>query len=141
MTDLRIVIKKTIHAPIEKVFDAWLNPQMLSKFMLPMPGMPPCDVECDPREGGRFTIVMHAGGDKLPHTGEYLEIKRPDRLVFTWESHRSIDGSTVTLNFTQIDDTSTRVELTHVKFIDEQARSDHQGGWSHILDTIDEVIN
>ena len=74
MTDLTINIKKTIHAPIEKVFDAWLNPKMLSKFMMPMPGMPESDVENDARKGGNFTIIMHAGDDKLPHTGEYLEI-------------------------------------------------------------------
>jgi len=141
MTDLTVKINKTIHAPIEKVFDAWLNPRMLSKFMLPMPGMPAPDVENDPREGGSFTIVMHAGDDKLPHTGEYLEIKRPDKLVFTWVSHRSVENSTVTLNFTKVDDHKTNISLSHVKFIDEQARSDHQGGWGNILDKIDEVMS
>ena len=141
MTDLTLTIKKTIHAPIEKVFDAWLNPEVLSKFMLPMPGMPAPDVENDPREGGNFTIVMHAGDDKLPHTGGYLEIKRPDRLVFTWVSHRSVDDSTVTLNFTKIDDNKTNISLSHVRFIDEEARSDHKGGWGNILDKLNEVTS
>ena len=141
MTDLTLSIKKTIHAPIEKVFDAWLNPEVLSKFMLPMPGMPAPDVENDPREGGNFTIVMHAGDDKLPHTGGYLEIKRPDRLVFTWVSHRSVDSSTVTLNFTKIDDNKTNISLSHVRFIDEEARSDHEGGWGNILDKLNEVMS
>ena len=40
MTDLTVTVNKTIHGSIEKVFDAWLNPKMLSKFMMPMPGMP-----------------------------------------------------------------------------------------------------
>jgi len=141
MTDLTVKINKTIHAPIEKVFDAWLNPQMLSKFMLPMPGMPASDAENDARVGGSFTIVMHAGDDKLPHTGEYLEIKRPDKLVFTWVSHRSVENSTVTLNFTKVDDRKTNISLSHVTFIDEQARSDHEGGWGNILDKIDEIIS
>ena len=140
MTDLTVTLNKTIHAPIEKVFDAWLNPKTLSKFMMPMPGMPESDVENAAREGGRFTIIMHVGDDKLPHTGEYLEINRPDKLVFTWESHRSVDNSTVTLNFTKIDDNKTNVSLSHVKFIDETARSDHEGGWGNILDKLNEVI-
>jgi uncharacterized protein YndB with AHSA1/START domain len=140
MTDLILNLSKTIHAPIEKVFDAWLDPKMLSIFMLPMPGMPAPDVENDPREGGNFTIVMHAGDDKLPHTGEYLEIKRPDRLVFTWVSHRSVDNSTVTLKFTKIDDNETNISLSQIRFIDEEARSDHEGGWGNILDKLDEVM-
>ncbi len=36
MTDLIVNISKTIQAPIEKVFDAWLNPETLSQFILPM---------------------------------------------------------------------------------------------------------
>ena len=38
MTDLTVNLSKTIHAPIEKVFDAWLDPKTLSQFVLPMRG-------------------------------------------------------------------------------------------------------
>jgi uncharacterized protein YndB with AHSA1/START domain len=141
MTELTVNISKIIDAPIEKVFDAWLNPKMLSKFMTPMPGMPESDVENDARQGGSFTIIMHVGDDKLPHTGKYLEINRPNKLVFTWASHRSLDDSTVTLNFTKLDDHKTKISLSHVKFIDEQARSDHEGGWSSILDKLSDVMS
>ena len=140
MTDLTVTLNKTIQASIEKVFDAWLNPKTLSKFMMPMPGMPASDVENDASEGGSFTIIMHVGDEKLPHTGEYLKINRPDELVFTWASHRSVDNSTVTLNFTKIADNKTNVSLSHVKFIDEAARSDHEGGWSNILDKLNEIL-
>lgn len=141
MNDLTVNVNKTIHAPIEKVFDAWLNPKMLSLFMMPMPGMAESDIENDAREGGDFTITMHVGNEGLPHTGKYLEINRPDKLVFTWASHRSVDNSIVTLNFTKIDDKNTNISLSHVKFIDEEARSDHQGGWGNILDKLDDVMN
>lgn len=140
MTELLVSIDKTINAPIEKVFDAWLNPKMLSLFIMPMPGMPKPDVENYAREGGKFTIIMHAGDDKLPHTGEYLEIDRPNKLVFTWVSHCSVDNSTVTLNFTKIEDNKTNISLSHIKFIDEETRSDHEGGWSNILDKLNDVM-
>ena len=142
MTDLTINIHKTINAPIEKVFDAWLNARMLSKFMRGMPDMPESDVETDAREGGNFTIIMHYRGEKIPHTGKYLEISRPDKLVFTWASQYSVvDNSTVTLNFTRIDDNKTNISLSHVKFIDEESRSGHEEGWSNILDKLNEVMS
>jgi uncharacterized protein YndB with AHSA1/START domain len=141
MTDLTVNIEKIINAPIEKVFDAWLNPKMMSTFMMGMPGMPESDVETDAREGGSFTIIMHYRGEKLPHTGKYLEISRPDKLVFTWVSHHSVvDNSTVTLDFIKTDDNKTNITLSHVKFIDEEARSAHEGGWGHILDKLNEII-
>lgn len=141
MTDLTVNINKTIHAPIEKVFDAWLNPKTLSQFILPMPGMPVPQVETDAREGGDFTIIMQVGDDKIPHTGKYLEINRPDKLVFTWESPCSIDNSTVTLIFSAVDKNKTDVELTHVRFIDEETRADHEGGWGNILDKLNDVLS
>ena len=140
MTDLTVNLNKTINAPIEKVFDAWLDPEMLAQFILPAPGMSQPEVENDAREGGRFTIIMHVGDDKIPHTGSYLTIDRPRRLVFSWESPYSIDDSTVTLDFKAIDANTTNVELTHVKFLHEETRSDHEGGWGNILDKLHELF-
>lgn len=139
MTDLTVNLTRTINAPIERVFDAWLDPEMLSRFILPAPEMPSPEVENDPREGGRFCIIMHVGDDKLPHTGTYLTLQRPHKLVFSWESAYSTDDSTVTLDFTALDDARTQVELTHVRFLHEEARSDHEGGWGRILDVLAEV--
>jgi len=102
MNDLTVKVTKIIHAPIERVFDAWLNPETLSQFILPMPGMPQPQTETDACEGGNFTIIMQVGDDKIPHTGKYLEISRPNILVFTWESPFSTDGSTVTLKFSDL---------------------------------------
>ena len=93
MNELTLSVSKTIHAPIERVFDAWLEAEMLTQFILPMPGMPQPEVENEAVEGGRFNIVMQVGEDKVPHSGTYLEINRPDRLVFSWESPFSIEGS------------------------------------------------
>lgn len=140
MTDLKINLTKTIHAPIEKVFDAWLDPAILTQFVLPSPGMPQPDVENEPKEGGRFTIIMHVGDDKIPHSGSYLTIDRPRRLVFTWESPYSTDDSQVSLDFTSLDENTTSIEFTHVKFISEEARSDHEGGWTAILDALAECL-
>lgn len=140
MNELTVNVSKNIKAPIERAFDAWLNPEILSKFMLPAPGMPEPHVELEGKEGGRFTILMLVGEDKLPHTGEYQEISRPYKLVFSWNSPFSADGSTVTVNFTALDEDHTLVELTQVKFLDERARDNHINGWGNILDTLSDKM-
>ena len=141
MAELSVNISKTIHAPIEKVFDAWLNPNMLSKFMRGMPDMSETDVEIDAREGGRFTFTMNLGDEKIPHTGTYLEISRPDKLFFTWQSQYSVvDNSTVTLIFNKMGENRTNISLSHVRFIDEEARSGHEEGWGNVLDELNEVM-
>lgn len=140
MTDLSVNISKTVNAPIERVFDAWLDPAMLTRFILPAPGMPQPQVETDPREGGHFSIIMQVGDEQIPHKGTYLTLERPQRLAFSWESPFSSDDSVVTLEFESIDAETTRVDLTHVKFANEEARDNHAGGWSNILDQLGEIL-
>ncbi len=140
MTDLTVNLEKIVNAPIERVFDAWLDPQLLRQFILPAPDMPPPEVSNDPREGGRFEIIMHVGDDRLPHTGTYLTLERPHRLEFSWESAYSTDDSRVMLEFSAVGDQATRIRLTHVRFLHEEARSDHEGGWGNILDRLAEAV-
>ncbi len=141
MNDLVLSVNKVINAPIEKVFDAWLDAKMLAKFILPMPGMPEPEVKNDPKQGGNFTIIMHVGENDIPHTGEYLEVSRPNKLVFSWVSPFSSDDSIVTIDFIKLADNVTEVKLTHVRFIDEEARSDHEGGWTNILEALNGLIS
>jgi len=42
----------------------------------------------DVRVNGRYTIVMKGPSGDVVHTGQYLVIERPRRLVFTWVSTR-----------------------------------------------------
>ena len=140
MTDLTVSVSKTINAPAERVYDAWLDPALLTRFILPAIGMPQPEVGNDPREGGRFEIVMHVGDERIPHRGTYLELKRPERIVFSWESPYSTDDSRVTLEFSAVGDGQTRVELTHIRFLNEEARDNHEGGWRNILDALDGIL-
>ncbi len=79
MTELTMNIDKIINASIEKVFDAWLNSKLMSRFMRSMPEMSTSEVEIDARVGGNVggncTVIMHLGDRNIPHTGTYLQIK------------------------------------------------------------------
>jgi uncharacterized protein YndB with AHSA1/START domain len=135
MTDLTLTVERTINAPQEDLFNAWLNPDMLRKFMMPAPGMNVPKASNDPKTGGTFDIVMQAGDNEIPHSGTYREISPHDRIVFTWVSPYSVDDSTVTLTFNPVAE-GTQVTLTHIRFVDEESRDNHQGGWMGILDAL-----
>lgn len=139
MTELTCKVSRTIAAPPEAVFNAWLDPTMLAKFMIPGEGMTVPKAEVDAREGGRFDIVMAGDEKEIPHGGEYKVIRPHSQIVFTWESPFSTDGSTVTLDFLPAGD-GTEVTLTHVKFPDEQSRDNHEAGWTRILGELDTAL-
>jgi uncharacterized protein YndB with AHSA1/START domain len=139
MNDLNLTVERTIKAAPADVFNAWLNPDMLRQFMMPAAGMSVPKASNDPKEGGRFEIVMLAGENEIPHAGTYREIRPHDRIVFTWESPFSVDDSTVTLTFAPVDE-GTHIKLTHVRFSDAETRDNHQGGWTGILAALDETL-
>lgn len=131
--DLSLTITRRIAAPPERVFDAWINPEMLMRFMCPGPEMDVPEARTDPRTGGRFDILMRAGEREIPHWGIYKEVTPHSRLVFTWQSPFSVEDSTVTLTFEAVDD-GTDLTLHHVKFADEEARGNHEMGWTAIVE-------
>ena len=133
MTELTLTVELTISAPIEAVFDAWLDADKLKGFMLPGHDMPAPKITLDPKLGGEFEIIMMDGENAIRHTGEYLEIDRPNALTFTWLSPYTLDGSTVYLTFESIDDAHTRVVLRHDKFPTQSSCDSHRNGWTRIL--------
>ena len=132
MTELSLTVERVIGAAQSDLFNAWLDPKMLAKFMVPAQGVTVPHAANDPVEGGRFDILMRAGDDDLPHAGTYREITPHERIIFTWESPYSVDDSLVTLTFAPVD-AGTRVTLHHVRFANEEARDSHNGGWTAIL--------
>jgi uncharacterized protein YndB with AHSA1/START domain len=108
--------------------------------MTPGEGMSVPRAETDAKIGGRFTIIMVDGEKEIPHAGTYKVIDPYSRIMFTWESPHSADGSIVTLNFTPVGTGATDVELVQVKFSNEQSRDGHTKDWTAILASLDRVL-
>jgi uncharacterized protein YndB with AHSA1/START domain len=128
-----LLIEKLVPAPPQIVFDAWLDPEALRRFMCSPPGARVTRAEADPRVGGTFLIVMTFGDQDVPHRGEYLVIERHTRIAFTWLSKFAGEGSQVTLTFAEAADGQTKLTLEHVGLGDAENRARHHAGWHTIL--------
>jgi len=58
-SDRELVLTRTIHAPREKVFRAWTDPDLLKQWFAPLPYTTPA-AQMDVRPGGSSRIVMRA---------------------------------------------------------------------------------
>nr|AYM52442.1 hypothetical protein [Corallococcus sp.] len=81
---VKLTITHRFKASAERVFDAWLDPQKARHwFFVSKPDVPLVRAEVDARVGGRFCFSDLRDGVEVEHVGEYLELDRPRRLVFT----------------------------------------------------------
>lgn len=140
MTDLSLTVTRRINAPAKKIFDAWLDPKMMAKYMVPDDKFTVPHAEIDAKVGGRFSFIVK-GEKENPHAGTYQIIDRYSKIAFTWESPFSAEGSHVTLTFTPAENGGTDVELTHVKFLSEASRDGHLRVWGIILGTLGEMVS
>lgn len=139
-TGAHIKLERLIPAPRQAVFQAWLDPERLVRFMCPAEGSTVARAETDPRVGGRFLIVMRVGGQDLPHQGEYRQIDPPQRLVFTWQSVFAPPDSEVTLTFDEAGGGQTLVTLVH-RGLPAAVQPDHHDGWTHILALLSATVD
>jgi uncharacterized protein YndB with AHSA1/START domain len=120
----------------QEVFDAWLDPESLREWMCPG-ALTVGDVQVDARVGGAFRIVMRGQSGEWLHTGEYREIRPPERLVFTWRSHATHwKDSLVTVELSAQGE-NTELILTHELLQDEEAIRQHTQGWQGIIEKLD----
>jgi uncharacterized protein YndB with AHSA1/START domain len=128
----RVEVTTTIRADRERVFDAWLDPDRLARFLC-AGDTHVARIEVDAHVGGEFHVVMAGERGEFDHRGRYVEIARPERLRFTWISAATGGAQTdVTVTFECVDE-GTRVTLVHVGLADQTAATRHQGGWHSIL--------
>lgn len=147
-TQAVLTLKRVFHAPIEKVFEAWTNAEVLAGWFGPV-GFTVKTAEIDLKVGGKYLIVLQPPeGEATQHFGEYVEITPPTRLVFTWAlQNQTCRGSInqcaetlVALDFKRLDQ-STEIRLSHERLPSKEAYDGHEFGWTSSFDCLETLLN
>jgi uncharacterized protein YndB with AHSA1/START domain len=121
---IEVRTERTIPAPAQEVFDAWLDPKI--------PGNPWHEADkliLNPKVDGFFYWLLRG----TSHYGRFTELDRPVRIQHTWMSRNTLgEESTVTVTFKKQGD-QTLMTLVHSGIPDTDAGRSHEKGWNYFL--------
>jgi uncharacterized protein YndB with AHSA1/START domain len=108
----RVTVTRDFPFPPEQVYDAWLDADAVGRWLFATPGGVMQRAELDPRVGGRFAIDELRGDVVAVHFGEFLELDRPRRIVFSFGCDPNAPLTRVSVALTATPQ-GCRVVLTH----------------------------
>jgi uncharacterized protein YndB with AHSA1/START domain len=138
-----IVVKRDYAFPAERVFDAWLTPEVTRRWLFTTADSEVIRCEIDARVGGKFEIVdKRDSGEfkgEIRHVGEYLEIDRPHRLVFTF----GVPQFDPAMSRVEIDivakGTGCELTLTH-HGVPQEWQAPTTQGWTTLLGSLEREV-
>jgi uncharacterized protein YndB with AHSA1/START domain len=116
----------SIDASPETVWEFFVDPEKLMRWK----GI---NADLDPQAGGSYRCEVIPG-----HTarGEFVELDKPNRLVFTWGWDGSEDvppgSSTIEVDLTPAGD-GTSLRFVHKDLPSAESVTSHSHGWDHYL--------
>lgn len=140
-------VSHRFEATAERVFDAWLDTEKVRLWLaaaLKSFGLAGDirRIEIDPQVGGKFFFSDMRDGKEAQHWGNYLELDRPLKIVFTWivDPSEEANPSKVTLTIQPESNgcVATIVHEMNAKWADYVAQT--EGGWARMLKQVDNIL-
>jgi len=137
-----LAIERHYDAPPERVWQAWTDPQALSRWFGPGEENSVTQADVDVRPGGRYTIAFRTpDGEEHRVSGTYEEVAKPRKLSFSWAWQSTPDRvSFVTVSF-EPEGGGTRMSFRHERFFDRAARDNHERGWTATFAKLDRLMS
>lgn len=137
-------LQRRFRASPERVFRAWTQPSALREWWCP-PGYVAGDIEIDLRVGGAYSIAMSrpgTAGAGVSVGGQFLEVRPPERLVYTWRWEGAFAEMPETLVTLELrgSENDTLLTLRHDNFADADLRQQHRSGWISACDRLDHML-
>lgn len=144
-------VERTLHAPPDRVFRAFLDPELLRRWIAP-DGLDVDRVAVEARVGGRIQVWHSRNGASTGRfEGYFLKIDPSRELVYRWafvgtEPERGEYYDTlVTVRLRPEDGGRTRISVVHEK-LEELARGaphiyvELTPGWNNCLEKLDRTV-
>jgi uncharacterized protein YndB with AHSA1/START domain len=136
-----LTLTRRFNAAPEKVYAAWADPQKLVQWFGPVTveeGSVKADI--DLRVGGNYRIGFRANGTYSEVGGVYREVVPNRRLVFSWAWHSTPERESLVTISIRPEGNGTLLVFNHAQFVDEQARDNHERGWTEFLVKLDDYL-
>jgi len=135
--DRVLTFTRVFDAPRSVVFRAWTDRKQLMQWWGPE-GFSVAVLEMDVRPGGTWRKCMRSPeGKEYWRHGVYLEIVKPERLVFTYLSddpESDPEHETVVTMIFEDQGEKTLMTFRQEAFESVAARDSHRGGWASCMD-------
>ncbi len=139
---VQVRVVKRFSASSERVFDAWLDPALIAQWMFgpKLREEEILRIAVNARVGDSFSFLVRRQDAEINHVGQYLEIERPRRLVFTWGIADS-DSSRVTIDIRPLE-AGCELTLTHELHRDWADYADRtEVGWTTMVGVLAELLD
>ena len=134
-----VIVERKFAADGGSVYDGFLNPSIAPKFLFATAAGTVVRAEMDAQVGGRYEIAERREGKDVLHQGQYPELVRPSKIVFTLTVPAySAEMSTVHVDVVPIGE-GCMVTLTHMGVPLEYVEG-ARGEWERILAAAAKVL-
>jgi uncharacterized protein YndB with AHSA1/START domain len=137
-----VTFVRTLRAPAREVFAAWIDPELIRRWLAPSPHGEGA-AEVDARVGGRYRIETPGPDGQLHVTmGEYRELVPGRRLVQTWvyEGPMAVARgfeTLLTVELRELEPGLTELTLKHERLPNAEYGNLLRAGWTGCLDRLE----
>jgi uncharacterized protein YndB with AHSA1/START domain len=139
-------VRRRFDVPPEKVFAAFAEPRLVSRWLTPSPDTRLSVLHFDFRVGGAYRFAYHVPGGERPVfvTGSYRIIEPSSIIVFSWtieppDEHAGVE-SEVTVEILRTNEGAELI-IRHAKLTQASAVERHAQGWRGALDRLKSVLD
>ena len=135
MTQVAVALERVIAAPRAKVYRAWLDPELLARWMGP-DDFTASLATVDERVGGAHRVeLLDADGNHHTFESVIEELVPDERIVLTFKFHPDAEETLLTITFRDAEGGGTELRLEHERItlappLDDQSVD---AGWSQTL--------
>lgn len=131
---------RRVDAPPEMVFVAFADPDLVSRWLKPMPEVRLEVLSFEFRVGGAYRFAYHVPGGQIMHVnGVFSIVEPPTRLIFSWnieppDEHAGVE-SEVRIAIAA-DRAGSELRIQHLNLSQPGAAERHAEGWRGALDQL-----